>query len=292
MRKLFILLFASIVLIVPIHAQDGEPTDTPDPIDGVLLVLTVEDNVTLVEDDLVAVRDILADRIIAAGYTDFSVQALPPGEFLIALEGESDINLTETFFAFLTDPGFVEFVNFAGVPNDVVQDLLGTTIVTSAQVERFSGDNPPEAEFGTILTGDRITAAFARPPSGGGGLESVLDLLSGETGAATTPSRDDTAETSDWTLEFELDEEGAELLYGYTSSNIGLPIAIVINGEVITAPIVQSPLSNGGVISGLTRTEAITLAEQLRSGVLPAALTVETATFYSEVRFQSRLSGE
>jgi protein-export membrane protein SecD len=63
----------------------------------------------------------------------------------------------------------------------------------------------------------------------------------------------------------------------HTETHIGQPLAIVLDGQVISAPVIQSALPQGGEILGqFTREAAQTLALQLRYGALPVSLRVES----------------
>jgi preprotein translocase subunit SecD len=71
-------------------------------------------------------------------------------------------------------------------------------------------------------------------------------------------------------VRFEFDSEGTSLFDQVTARLVGLPIAICLDGEIISAPSVRSRLSRGiVVITGLTEDEARRLAVQLNSGPLP-----------------------
>ena len=61
-----------------------------------------------------------------------------------------------------------------------------------------------------------------------------------------------------------------------TTENVGRPFAIVLDGKVISAPVIRSPITGGtGQITGnFTLDEASSLAILLRAGALPAKLTV------------------
>src|ERR1700719_2786715 len=61
-----------------------------------------------------------------------------------------------------------------------------------------------------------------------------------------------------------------------TSENVGQPFAIVLDNEVISAPVIREPITGGaGQISGnFTVQQANDLAILLRAGALPAPLTV------------------
>ena len=64
----------------------------------------------------------------------------------------------------------------------------------------------------------------------------------------------------------------------FTGARIGEPLAIVLDGEVLSAPTIEARLDTGGVITGqFSEQEAKQLALQLRSGSLAIPLRVETA---------------
>ena len=61
-----------------------------------------------------------------------------------------------------------------------------------------------------------------------------------------------------------------------TQENVGKPFAIVLDNEVISAPVIREPILGGsGQISGnFTVQQANDLAILLRAGALPAPLTI------------------
>lgn len=75
---------------------------------------------------------------------------------------------------------------------------------------------------------------------------------------------------------FKLDDEGARRFGEMTQNNIGRPLAIVLDEQVITAPVIRTAIMGGsGEISGdYTSAEASELALLLRAGALPAPLNV------------------
>lgn len=81
-------------------------------------------------------------------------------------------------------------------------------------------------------------------------------------------------QTAEVTLEF--DKEGTKLFAKATQDNLNMPIAIVIDNEIISAPNVSSVITNGNaVITGsFTAKEAQDLAVLLRSGALPVSFEV------------------
>lgn len=75
---------------------------------------------------------------------------------------------------------------------------------------------------------------------------------------------------------FKFDTKGAQRFGQITQQNVGLPFAIVLDDQVISAPVIREPILGGtGQISGsFTVQGANDLAILLRAGALPATLTV------------------
>lgn len=99
-------------------------------------------------------------------------------------------------------------------------------------------------------------------------------LVSGENLVDSQPSFDQ--RTGEPVVTFRFDSTGAKRFGRVTQENVGLPFAIVLDNKVISAPVIREPILGGtGQISGnFTVQEANDLAVLLRSGALPAKLTV------------------
>ena len=82
--------------------------------------------------------------------------------------------------------------------------------------------------------------------------------------------------TNDAVVSFRFSAEGARRFGQVTQENVGKPFAIVLDNEVLSAPIIREPIMGGtGQISGaFTVQEANDMAIQLRSGELPGKLTL------------------
>ncbi|HVV80934.1 MAG TPA: protein translocase subunit SecD [Pseudolabrys sp.] len=82
--------------------------------------------------------------------------------------------------------------------------------------------------------------------------------------------------TNEPIVNFKFNTSGARKFAQATQENVGKPFAIVLDNEVISAPVIREPITGGsGQISGnFTVQSANDLAILLRAGALPAPLTI------------------
>ncbi len=83
-------------------------------------------------------------------------------------------------------------------------------------------------------------------------------------------------QTSEPVVNFRFNATGARRFGQVTRDNVGRPFAIVLDNQIISAPVIREPILGGtGQISGnFTPEEANRLALLLRSGALPASLEI------------------
>ena len=99
-------------------------------------------------------------------------------------------------------------------------------------------------------------------------------ILSGENLLDAQPRMNN--ETNETVVSFTLDRVGAKRFGKATSTGIGKQLAIVLDGKIISAPVIRDTIASGsGQISGgFTFQSATDLALLLRSGALPAPLNI------------------
>ena len=99
-------------------------------------------------------------------------------------------------------------------------------------------------------------------------------ILSGENLVDAKPRMDN--QSNETVVSFSLDRVGAKKFGKATTSGIGKRLAIVLDGKVISAPVIRDAIVSGsGQITGdFTFQSATDLALLLRSGALPAPLNI------------------
>jgi preprotein translocase subunit SecD len=82
--------------------------------------------------------------------------------------------------------------------------------------------------------------------------------------------------TSEPIVSFRFNSSGARKFAQVTQENVGKPFAIVLDNEVISAPVIREPIlgGSGQISGGFTVQQANDLAILLRAGALPAPLTI------------------
>ena len=99
-------------------------------------------------------------------------------------------------------------------------------------------------------------------------------IISGDNLLDAQPRMD--SQNNETVVSFSLDRVGAKRFGKATSSGIGKQLAIVLDGKIISAPVIRDTIASGsGQISGgFTFQSATDLALLLRSGALPAPLNI------------------
>ncbi|HRL12604.1 MAG TPA: protein translocase subunit SecD [Aggregatilineales bacterium] len=214
-------------------------------------------------DDLLETANNVGRRVNALGLTEATVQLQGTSRILVELPGVTD---PEQAIGTIQQTALLEFVNFGMLNRSQVDALIGQRILTTEQ-DRI---NQARAE----LTGEPVESTHIVNPITGLPFETIM------TGAglqAAAAAFDPTANR--WDVQFELTASGSETFSRYTTMARGTALAIVLDAEVLSAPVINDTISNSGVIQGdFTVDEARTLAVQLRSGALPIPLRVESAT--------------
>jgi protein-export membrane protein SecD len=99
-------------------------------------------------------------------------------------------------------------------------------------------------------------------------------ILNGENLLDAQPQMNN--QTNETVVSFTLDRVGAKRFGKATSTGIGKQLAIVLDGRIVSAPVIRDTIASGnGQISGnFTFQSATDLALLLRSGALPAPLSI------------------
>ena len=146
-----------------------------------------------------------------------------------------------------------------------LKDIIGTTAQLTFNPVVSRGSNP-NASAGI---GNKILPSLDE--EGQFYTVEAAPVVTGEELVDAQPSFDQNGNPA---VSFRFNTSGARKFGDYTAENIGSPFAIILDDEVVSAPVIQSHIPGGsGIITGrFTVEESTTLAVLLRAGALPAGL--------------------
>ena len=127
------------------------------------------------------------------------------------------------------------------------------------------GQNPPPECKSLVMKDDPAQVMWVQTSS-----RATVD------GADLTDARGSFDQSNQPVVSFRFNQKGAERFGKLTRDNVGKPFAIVLDDLIMSAPRINEPILGGsGQISGnFTVEETNSLAVVLRSGALPAKLTI------------------
>jgi protein-export membrane protein SecD len=238
-------------LAVPIASDvfggfSGNNLDVTREADKITLAVTKVGLTDRINSAIQASIETIRRRVDAFGTTEPSIQREGRNRILVQVPGVSDVQRLKSLIG---ETGKLEF------------KLVNST-VNAAEIAA-SKKVPPGNEL--VYSSDEPAVPYVLK-------ERVL--VSGEGLVDSQPGFD--SRTGEPVVNFRFDAAGAKRFGRATQQNVGLPFAIILDDKVISAPVIREPILGGtGQISGgFTVQEANDLSVLLRSGALPAKLTV------------------
>ena len=210
----------------------------------VLLEADIPANQSIDAEAMEVARQIVQQRTDALGVNENVITIAGDRRIVGEFPGLED---TESVLATIQQTGLLEFVDTGDFSPEVGSVLVTDFSPTGSTIEAPEGTTI----FHTIFTGTEVDSVSVGQ-----------DQLTG-----------------DYFLSFILKANGAQIFGDHTTVNTGKFLAIVLDKQVISAPIIQDPIIGGqGQISGdFTFDEINAFAIQLRYGSLPVPLKlVET----------------
>src|SRR5438876_8424692 len=190
--------------------------------------------------------EILGRRVNAMGLVEPTIQRQGNDRILVQVPG-------------LGDPQ--QLLEILGKTAKLTFRLVDTSMPAE---QALQGRPPPESE---IVYGSK---AEGKQPY----LLEKRIIVSGEELTDAQPGFDQ--RTSEPIVTFKFNTSGARKFAQVTQENVGRPFAIVLDNEVISAPVIREPIlgGSGQISGGFTVEQANDLAILLRAGARPAPLTI------------------
>ncbi|MBI5189656.1 MAG: protein translocase subunit SecD [Nitrospirae bacterium] len=234
---------------------------------GRITVGIKKDEIERIKDNsVVQAVETIRNRIDALGVAEPVIVRQGIDELLIQLPGVKD---PQRALDIIGKTAQLQF-KMLDETNQVTPALPGSVMASEADalVAQYAGKLPEGDEILFERITDPATGSVSKRPY----------LIKGETmmtGDSLTEARvaisgrDGRPEVA-----FKLDPAGAKLFESITANNVNKRFAIILDGNVYSAPVIQERIAGGsGVITGsFSETEAKDLAIVLRAGALPAPL--------------------
>jgi preprotein translocase subunit SecD len=204
--------------------------------------------------DLAITRQILENRANGLGVSEVVMQTAGDRRIVAEFPGVTN---PEEVVAALQQTALLEFVDFGTSPVAV-----GTKIETDYNTSETSSSTTP-----TPAATDTAATPGASQPT-------VYKTVM--TGADLKEANVQTDSFGKPAVGFNLSDNGTQIFSNYTSTHTGQYLGIVLDKTVISAPVVNTPITDGsGIIQGsFTADEANKLAVQLSYGALPVPVKV------------------
>jgi preprotein translocase subunit SecD len=234
--------------------------------------------------DMSVAKKIVENRVNALGVSEPVVQQAGTRRILVELPGETD---PEKALAIIRQTGLLEFVDMSSLTSQEAFSLIHTKVntdwVPGVSQSPLELTPTPTIPITPTLTPEISITPSATPSST---ITSTLPISTGPTfhtvmtGSDLTNVGVQTNTGGGYVVGFELNADGAQIFKDFTSSHVGQILGIVLDKEVISAPSINTAITQGkGVIEGkFTSDEANNLAVQLKYGSLPIPLKVVTSS--------------
>lgn len=200
-------------------------------------------------------RNIIERRVNGLGLAEALVQTQGQDRIVVELPGIDDPELA---ISTIKETGLLEFVD-TGMASLMPGTPIQTTYSQVTTTQTLSGTDELSPTAPLFPQGTAYETVFT-----GRDLKRVGTYRNQVTG--------------EYSISFEMQPDAAQRFYEHTSSHIGQYLTIVLDGVVVSSPVIQSAIPDGeGQISGsFTRQSAYNLAIQLQYGALPVPLEVES----------------
>ncbi len=264
----------------------------------VLLEAETAEGQDLEAGQLEVAASIIGNRVNALGVVEPLVQTEGSKRIIVELPGIQDPDVA---IATIRETGLLEFVD-AGTtylpPATVIQTTFPqlasqgaeTHGVTDEPLPTPAGGTPTttleiEPPAGVVTPSEGVTGAVGDDqPAVPGVVDERLHITDRVFATVLTGAHLDSAyvqrdeQSGEFLIGIEMTDEGAQIFEQYTRDNIGTYLAIVLDKEVVSSPVIETVIPEGqGVIRGnFTLESAQQLVVQLRYGSLPIPLRVET----------------
>lgn len=216
---------------------------------------------TLDGETLEGTRQTLERRVNGLGVSEPLIQTRGSDQIIVELPG---IENPQDAIQILQQTALLEIIDPQG--QYLPQGTLVNTTLGPAEDSTGSSSATPVASLSA--TGSATPVVGIQPPTGPV-YETIISGADLKDAYVTTG-----ATGMNQVVGFELQGEASSKFFQYTSSNLGQPMSIVIDKQVLSSPSINGAISSQGIIEGVPPTEVESMVIQLKAGALGVPLEV------------------
>lgn len=224
---------------------------------GISIILEAQDTETVKVDNdaLLGVLSVIRSRVDQLGLSEPNITTKGRKQIVVELAGITD---PQRAISLIGETALLEFVEAEWAPGD-------TSSLTPEKLEILAGEN---ARLGEVVFYDQAGNIISERP-----IILKNTVLTGRDLKSASPGTNSYGEP---VVNIEFTSEGSKKFEDVTRRSVGKPLAIVLDGRVISAPNVNEPIAGGRAqISGrFTVNEMRDLVIKLKAGALPVPVKV------------------
>lgn len=189
--------------------------------------------------------EIIRKRIDSLGNKEIEIRSLGRNKILLQAPGFSDSKKIKELIGRTSKLGF--YVVRKNLSEDLSEMEKIETLLNAKFIKMEKSSDSLLVDKDSVMTGNMLSTAY---------------VINGQIGEPV--------------IKVQLNDVGRKIFATFSTANIGKTIAITIDDEVVSTPVIKEAILNGeGIISGdFTQESAEELALLLRSGALPVPLKI------------------
>ncbi|MEK9657884.1 MAG: protein translocase subunit SecD [bacterium] len=224
---------------------------------GVRVVLEAKDTPLrkVDQDAVLGAIQIIRQRVDSLGVSEPVIQRKGFKQIIVELPGVRD---SEHAISMIGQTALLEFVEAEWAPIDVGS-------LSADKLALLAGD---DARLSEVIQYDDLGRVQRRIP--------IFLKKTVMTGAALKTAYAGTNQYGQPSVDIEFTSEGSKLFHAVTQENVGKPLAILLDGKVISAPNIRQAIAGGRaqIEGGFTVREMRDLVIQLKAGALPVPVEI------------------
>lgn len=204
-------------------------------------------------DAILGVMDVIRNRLNSTGTSEVSIRSKGSRQIVVELPGVTD---PERALKLIGETAQLEFVEAEWAPPGI--------------------ENLPQADQDTLIGNGKIGYLEGKTPEGRIVRTPIILKQTVLTGKDLKTANPGTSQYGDPVVNIEFNSEGAQKFQTVTTQHAGKPLAIILDGKIISAPNINEPITGGKAqISGhFSIAEMRDLVVKLKAGALPVPVEI------------------